>query len=109
MPHDLTLYITKKGMDTIQNRIHHLMNTERPEVIKAVAIAREFGDLSENAEYKAAREHQRAIDHELDYLRRRSAHLINCHVILCVSGRFAIPGIQILVKSFGSMSWEWTR
>ena len=62
-------------MDNIQRRIAHLMNNERPETIKAVAIAREFGDLSENAEYKAARERQRAIDGEIDHLRRRAAHL----------------------------------
>ena len=62
-------------MDSIQRRIQHLMNNERPEVIKAVAIAREFGDLSENAEYKSAKERQRAIDHEIDHLRRRSAQL----------------------------------
>ncbi|MDZ4121283.1 MAG: GreA/GreB family elongation factor, partial [Candidatus Cloacimonadaceae bacterium] len=37
--------------------------------------AREMGDLSENAEYKAARERQRAIDSEIDFLRRRSATL----------------------------------
>ena len=72
---DLTIYITKGGMDQIQNRIHHLMNNERPEVIKTVTIAREFGDLSENAEYKAAKERQRSIDHEIDHLRRRAAHL----------------------------------
>jgi transcription elongation factor GreA len=72
---DFTQYITKKGMDAVQNRIHHLMSVERPDVIKAVAIAREFGDLSENAEYKSAKERQRAIDHEIDHLRRRAAHL----------------------------------
>ncbi len=72
---DFSLYITKPGMDSIQRRIGHLMNNERPEVIKAVAIAREFGDLSENAEYKAAKERQRAIDNEIDHLRRRSAQL----------------------------------
>lgn len=72
---DNSQYITKKGMDNIQKRIYHLMNNERPEVIKAVAIAREFGDLSENAEYKSAKERQRAIDHEIDHLRRRSVHL----------------------------------
>lgn len=72
---DFTQYITKQGMDSMQKRIGHLMNNERPEVIKAVAIAREFGDLSENAEYKAAKERQRAIDHEIDHLRRRSAQL----------------------------------
>lgn len=72
---DFSQYITKPGMDKMQHRIAHLMNNERPEVIKAVAIAREFGDLSENAEYKAAKERQRAIDSEIDHLRRRAAHL----------------------------------
>lgn len=72
---DLNLFITNEGMDKIQRRIGHLMNNERPEVIKAVAVAREFGDLSENAEYKAAKEKQRAIDGEIDHLRRRAARL----------------------------------
>ena len=78
---DNSQYITKHGMDQLQRRIHELM-TERPEVVKAVAIAREFGDLSENAEYKAAKERQRSIDHEIDHLRRRAAHLkvIDCSV-----------------------------
>lgn len=71
---DLSVYITTGGMEKLQMRINELLK-ERPEVIKAVAIAREFGDLSENAEYKAARERQRAIDSEIDYLRRRSAQL----------------------------------
>ncbi len=71
---DLSLFITKPGMEKLQQRINDLMN-ERPEVIRAVAIAREFGDLSENAEYKAAKERQRYIDGEIDHLRRRSAVL----------------------------------
>ncbi len=71
---DLSVFITVLGMERLQKRINELM-TERPEVIKAVTIAREFGDLSENAEYKAAKERQRAIDSEIDYLRRRSALL----------------------------------
>jgi transcription elongation factor GreA len=61
-------------MEKLQKRINELL-TERPDVIKAVAIAREHGDLSENAEYKAARERQRAIDSELDHLRRRTPQL----------------------------------
>jgi len=71
---DLSLFITKSGMEKLQKRINELL-TERPEVIKLVAIAREHGDLSENAEYKAARERQRAIDSELDHLRRRAPQL----------------------------------
>jgi transcription elongation factor GreA len=71
---DFNQFITKTGMQRLQKRINELL-AERPEVLKAVAIAREFGDLSENAEYKAAKERQRAIDSEIDYLRRRSASL----------------------------------
>ncbi|MCD8480455.1 MAG: hypothetical protein LRZ88_09680 [Candidatus Cloacimonetes bacterium] len=71
---DLSIFITTQGMERLQKRINDLM-IERPEVIKAVAIAREFGDLSENAEYKAAKERQRAIDSEIDYLRRRASTL----------------------------------
>lgn len=71
---DLSILITPAGMDAIQRRIQQLMS-ERPEVVKAVMIAREFGDLSENAEYKAAKEKQRQIDGEIDHLRRRAAHL----------------------------------
>ncbi len=70
----MSVYISTEGIQLLQQRINELL-TERPEVIKAVAIAREFGDLSENAEYKAARERQRAIDYELDSLRRRAATL----------------------------------
>lgn len=72
---DLTLFITSDGMNKLQHRINYLMNEERPRVIKSLQIAREFGDLSENAEYKAARESQRAIDSEIDYLRRKGAQL----------------------------------
>nr|MDK2850463.1 transcription elongation factor GreA [Candidatus Cloacimonadota bacterium] len=71
---DLSVYITTTGMERLQRRINELL-TERPRVIKAVSIAREFGDLSENAEYKAAKERQRQIDSEIDYLRKISARL----------------------------------
>jgi len=71
---DLSILITPAGMEAIQRRIQKLMG-ERPEVVKAVMVAREFGDLSENAEYKAAREKQRQIDGEIDQLRRRCSHL----------------------------------
>jgi len=62
-------------MERLQKRISFLMNEDRPETMKALAIAREFGDLSENAEYKAARERQRSIDSEIDFLRKRSSRL----------------------------------
>lgn len=67
-------YITPYGMNEIQKRINQLLH-ERPEILKAIAIAREMGDLSENAEYKSAKERKGQIDREVDYLNLRKAKL----------------------------------
>ncbi len=50
------------GLDRLQDELRQLKTVERPEVIKAIAEAREHGDLSENAEYHAARERQSFIE-----------------------------------------------
>ncbi|MEK6734424.1 MAG: transcription elongation factor GreA, partial [Pseudomonadota bacterium] len=50
--------ITAKGYEQLLEEIKHLRSVERPLVIQAIASARELGDLSENAEYHAAREKQ---------------------------------------------------
>jgi len=54
--------ITQKGYKKLEKEIKQLKHIERPTVIEAIAIAREFGDLSENAEYHAAREKQSFIE-----------------------------------------------
>lgn len=50
--------ITPKGYEKLQQEISYLKHVMRPEIITAIATAREFGDLSENAEYHAAKEKQ---------------------------------------------------
>jgi len=50
--------ITTQGYDKLVKEIKHLKSVERPQIIQAIATAREFGDLSENAEYHSAREKQ---------------------------------------------------
>ena len=52
------VYLTKEGYEKIRSELERLQTKERPVVIKAIATAREFGDLSENAEYHAAKERQ---------------------------------------------------
>ena len=49
---------THSGLNNIKEELSNLKKIERPAVIKAIAEAREHGDLSENAEYHAAREQQ---------------------------------------------------
>ncbi|MBS1619670.1 MAG: transcription elongation factor GreA [Bacteroidetes bacterium] len=49
-------YVTKEGYEALVNELKYLKSVKRPEISKAIAEAREKGDLSENAEYHAARE-----------------------------------------------------
>ena len=53
---------TQAGLDRLKEELNMLKNNERQAVIKAIAEAREHGDLSENAEYHAARERQSFIE-----------------------------------------------
>ncbi len=54
--------MTAEGHAILQDELRNLKTVERPTIIKAIAAAREHGDLSENAEYHAARERQSFIE-----------------------------------------------
>ncbi len=54
--------ITEQGFIRLETELKHLKDIERPSVIQAISDAREHGDLSENAEYSAAREKQSFIE-----------------------------------------------
>ncbi len=54
--------MTRRGFEALDEELRLLKSTERPAVIRAIAEAREHGDLSENAEYHAAREKQSFIE-----------------------------------------------
>ncbi len=60
--------MTKRGYDTLEEELRHLKNEERHRIIKAIAEAREHGDLSENAEYHAARERQSFVEGRIQEL-----------------------------------------
>ncbi len=54
--------MTAEGLVRLEDELRHLKTTARPEVIRAIAEAREHGDLSENAEYHSARDRQSFIE-----------------------------------------------
>ena len=54
--------MTVKGQDLLREELKILKSKDRPEIITAIATAREFGDLKENAEYHAAKERQSFIE-----------------------------------------------
>lgn len=51
-------YVTKEGLKKLNEELHHLKTKERPSISKQIAEARDKGDLSENAEYDAAKDAQ---------------------------------------------------
>jgi transcription elongation factor GreA len=62
-------YMTKEGFDKKMAELAHLENVERPEVVRAIAEARDKGDLSENAEYDAAKERQGMLEAKIAELK----------------------------------------
>ena len=57
-----TIPVTRRGADKLKEELHRLKTIERPAVIAAIAEARAQGDLSENAEYDAAKDRQGFIE-----------------------------------------------
>lgn len=57
-----TIPLTRRGADKLKDELHRLKTVERHEVIRAIAEARAQGDLSENAEYEAAKDKQGFIE-----------------------------------------------
>ena len=61
--------ITLKGAQRLREELDYLKSVKRPEIITAIAEAREHGDLKENAEYHAAREQQGFIEGRIQQLK----------------------------------------
>lgn len=61
--------ITKQGLARLKEELTHLMNVERPKNIRAIEEARSHGDISENAEYHAAKERQSFLEGRINELK----------------------------------------
>ena len=81
--------VTSQGAARLRNELKKCME-ERPHVIQAIALARDFGDLAENAEYHAARERQSFLEGRIQELNGRlsSIHVVDLDKVLTDSVRF---------------------
>lgn len=67
-------YYTKEGLEKLNKELKHLEHVERPKVSQQIAEARDKGDLSENAEYDAAKEAQGLLELQISKLKETIAN-----------------------------------
>lgn len=91
--------ITRQGLKKIKEELTRLERVDRPENIRAIEEARSHGDLSENAEYDAAKERQSFIEGRINELR---AAIGNCEIIEVEEGPSdrVIFGTTVLLYDF---------
>jgi transcription elongation factor GreA len=93
--------ITKQGFDALKKELDQLRKVERPGNIKAIEEARAHGDLSENAEFSAAKERQSFLDariNELEY-KLGNAQVIDPETL---SKEKAVFGCTVVLENMGT-------
>ena len=99
--------MTKRGAELLREELHRLKTIERPATSQAIAEARGHGDLSENAEYEAARERQGMIEARI---RDIETKLANAQIIdpklLQTEGR-CVFGATVEVEEAGGEAATW--
>ena len=88
-------YLTEQGLKELQEELDELKNVKRPENIQALKEARALGDLSENAEYDAARNEQAVIEGRIQEL---EAMLENVVVIKKVDTKKVSIGVKVKLE-----------
>lgn len=88
-----TQYMTADGLQKLKDELQHLESVERPRVIAAIAEARDKGDLSENAEYDAAKEEQAMLENKIAQLK---TSIMDARII--DESRISTDEVQILTK-----------
>ena len=90
-----TVYLTQHGLDELKKELDNLINVKRPENIIAIKEARALGDLSENAEYDAARNEQAQIEARIQQLEKM---IENASIITEVSKDIVGIGNTVCIK-----------
>jgi len=68
--------LTKEGKEELEKRLEYLRSVKRPEIIERIKVARGHGDLSENAEYDAARNEQAINEGEIQEIEEKLKHAV---------------------------------
>ena len=89
--------LTAKGAAKLQEELKELKTVKRPTVIKAIAEAREHGDLKENAEYHAAREQQSFIEGRIKDIEGKLSHAQVIDVTKLDAGGKVVFGATVVV------------
>lgn len=90
-----TVYLTQEGLDNLKKELDELINVRRPENVQSIKEARSLGDLSENAEYDAARNEQAVIEARIKQLEKM---LENVSIITDVSTDSVSIGNTVKIK-----------
>lgn len=79
------IFLTKEGREEKEKYLDYLKGEKRQEVVEKLKAAREFGDLSENSEYDAARDEQRKLEAEIEKIEEtlRQAKIVDVKDVKC--------------------------
>ena len=89
--------ISRAGFDALVKELKDLKEVQRPEILKTVQWARSLGDLSENADYSAAKEKQRQIDKRIQFI---EGIIANASVVdvESLSGNRVVFGARVIAE-----------
>ena len=89
--------ISRQGFDALMKELKDLKENQRPEILRVVQWARSLGDLSENADYSAAKEKQRQIDKRIQFIESfiKEAQIID---IDSLSGDRVVFGAKVITE-----------
>lgn len=89
--------ISRQGFDALLRELKDLKENQRPEILKVVQWARSLGDLSENADYSAAKEKQRQIDKRIQFIESviENAQVID---VDSLSGNRVVFGAKVITE-----------
>lgn len=78
-----SVILTKEGYEKLEEELNYLKSVKRNEISERIKVAREFGDLSENSEYEAAREEQANMESRILYIEEqlKNAHIMDSKTV----------------------------